>query len=124
MIFQAEVLAQTLRLAQEKALALVQAALPRLEVEAALLQREVQAVLRQAVALQQLAALPQEQVALQQVQERVQEPLERVQEKVQGLVEAEAQVEVLEAGQVQDLVQAPLLVEDWVGWVQVEKEKE
>ncbi len=85
---------------------------------------EVQAVLRQAVALQQLAALPQEQVALQQVQERVQEPLERVQEKVQGLVEAEAQVEVLEAGQVQDLVQAPLLVEDWVGWVQVEKEKE
>jgi hypothetical protein len=87
-IFQAEVLAQTLRLAQEKALALVQAALPRLEVEAALLQQEVQAVLRQAVALQQLAALPL-------VQEQAQEPLVGAQAQVQALVEAEALVEVL-----------------------------
>ena len=39
----------------------------------------------------------------------------------QALVEAEAQVEVLEP-QAQELVQAPLLAEDWVGWVQTEKE--
>ena len=114
MRYQAEMLAQVLRVAQAKAEALVQAALPRLEVEAVLLQREVQAVLRQAVALQQLAALQQEPEALLLEQEV---PLQE-----SALVQAEAQVEVLEPEQVQELVQAPPLVEDWVGWVQVEKE--
>jgi hypothetical protein len=97
-IFQAEVLAQTLRLAQEKALALVQAAPPRLEVEAVLLQREVQAVLRQAVALQQLAVLPQV-------------PEVPVQGQVSQLVLAEALVEVLEP-EAQELVQVPLPEEE------------
>ena len=110
MRYQAEMLAQILRVAQAKAEALVQA-LPEsqvhLEGPAVLLLQEVQAVLRQAVALQQLAALPQEPEALLQES---------------ALVQAEAQVEVLEPEQVQELVQAPLLVEDWVGWVQVEKE--
>jgi hypothetical protein len=90
--FQAEVLAQVLRLAQEKALALVQAAPARLEVEAVLLQREVQALLRQAVALQQLAALP----------------VVPAQGQVSQLVLAEAQVEVLEPVQVLELVQVQL----------------
>ena len=114
MRYQAEMLAQVLRLAQAKAEALVQAAPPRFEVEAVLLQREVQAVLRQAVALQQLAALPQEPEALLLEQEV---PLQE-----SALVQAEAQVEVLEPEQAQELVQAPLLVEDWVGWVRTEKE--
>jgi hypothetical protein len=57
--YQAEVLAQVLRLAQAKALELVQVAQAQLEVEAVLLQQQVGQVLRQAVALQQLAALPQ-----------------------------------------------------------------
>ena len=92
MQFQAEVLAQVLRLAQEKALALVQAAPARLEVEAVLLQREVQALLRQAVALQQLAALP----------------VVPAQGQVSQLVLAEAQVEVLEPVQVSELVQVQL----------------
>ena len=123
MIYQAEVLAQILRLAQAKAEALVQAAPPRLEVEAVLLQREVQALLRQAVALQQLAALPQEQEvpllelglpqeALQQLEEQVRQGWEQVAQRAlaaeQVLVEAEAQVEVLEPG-ARVLVQVPLL---------------
>src|SRR5512137_350439 len=64
MRYQAEMLAQVLRLAQVKVQALVQAVpeqAPELEARAHLLQQEVQAVLRQAVALQQLVALPQEQ---------------------------------------------------------------
>ena len=117
MRYQAEMLAQILRVAQAKAEALVQA-LPEsqvhLEGPAVLLLQEVQAVLRQAVALQQLAALQQEPEALLLEQEV---PLQE-----SALVQAEAQVEVLEPEQVQELVQAPPLVEDWVGWVQVEKE--
>jgi hypothetical protein len=63
-----------------------------------LLQQEVQAVLRQAQALQQLVALQQEQA--QGEEERGQ---------VSQLVQAEAQVEVLAAEQVRELVEVPLL---------------
>jgi len=87
--YQVEVLAQILRLAQAKALELVQVAQAPLAVEAALLQQQVGQVLRQAVALQQLAALPQVPV-------------------VPALVQAEAQVEVLEPEQVQELVEVQL----------------
>ncbi len=107
MQYQAEVLAQTLRLAQEKALALVQAALPRMEVEAVLLQREVQAVLRQAVALQQLAALPQALEAQELPQGFRLAMEEQYRQMQEAMVEAEAQVEVLEPGQVLVEVQLP-----------------
>ena len=139
MKYQAEMLAHVLRLAQERAQDLVRsvpAGLPRLEQKAVLLQQEVLKVQRQALALQQLVALqPQEeesplelglpQEALQQLQAEVQQgwekALQRAQAVEQVLVEAEAQVEVLEP-QEQELVQAPLLGDEWVGWVQVEKE--
>ena len=117
MIFQAEMLAQVLRLAQAKALELVQAAPPRLEAQAVLLQREVQAVLRQAVALQQLAALPQEQEVPQVVQQVREQALgwaaqQVLVEMAQSLAQAEEQVEVLAAEQVRELVQVPLLEEE------------
>jgi hypothetical protein len=140
MQYQAEMLAQVLRLAQVKVQALVQAAPPRLEVEAVLLQREVLAVLQQAVALQQLVALPQEQEVpllelgvpqevLRQADLYSRQGIEqlalraiaqaeaggwamaRAMEQVdseQALVEAEAQVEVLEP-QERELVEVPLL---------------
>ena len=63
MKYQAEMLAQVLRLAQVKVQALVQAVpqgLPLLEQQAVLLQQEVVKVQRQALALQQLVALPQQ----------------------------------------------------------------
>lgn len=144
MKYQAEMLAQVLRLAQVKAQELVQAVpqgLPRLEQKAVLLQQEVLKVQRQALALQQQAALqpqveallpqqevpllelgvPQQQEAevLRELEQAAQQELAAVQ--VQALVEAEAQVEVLEP-QEQELVQVPLLEEEWVGWVQVQKE--
>jgi hypothetical protein len=120
MRYQAEMLAQVLRLAQVKVQALVQAVpeqAPELEARAQLLQQEVQAVLRQAVALQQLAALPQEQEApllelgvpqevLQPMEALVQRELEQVFQR--ALAVAEAQAEVLEPG-ARVLVQVPLL---------------
>lgn len=143
MRYQAEMLAQVMRLAQVKVQALVQAVpeqAPELEARAQLLQQEVQAVLRQAVALQQLVALPQEQevplLELGVPQEVLQSmdlysrqgieqlalraiaqaeaggwAMARAMEQVdseQALVEAEAQVEVLEP-QERELVQVPLL---------------
>ena len=89
MQYRVEVLAQVLRLAQAKALELVQAAPAQLEQQAVLLQQQVGQVLRQAVALQQLAALP----------------VVPVRDQVSPLVEAEALVEVLEPELVQ--VQLP-----------------
>ena len=126
MRYQAEMLAQVMRLAQVKVQALVQAVpeqAPELEARAQLLQQEVQAVLRQAVALQQLVALPQEQEvpllelglpqeALQQLEVEVRQGWEQAVQRAlaveQVLAEAEAQVEVLEPG-ARVLVQAPLL---------------
>lgn len=135
MKYQAEMLAQVLRLAQVKAQALVQAVpqgLPLLERQAVLLQQEVVKVQRQALALQQLVALPQQaepllpqqevpllelgvpQEALQQLEVEVQQGWEQAAQQalaavqVQALVEVEAQVEVLEP-QVRELVQVPLL---------------
>jgi hypothetical protein len=96
--YQAEALAQVLRLAQAKALELVQVSPALLEVEAVLLQQQVGQVLRQAVALQQLAALPQVPVVLGQDQ------------AVLALVQAEALVEVLEPEQ--ELVQVQLPEEE------------
>lgn len=120
MRYQAEMLAQILRLAQVKAQALVQAVpeeSPRLEVEAQLLQQEVQAVLRQAVALQQLLALPQEEHQIQielfdspflkaQMEELIQSEYQKLAQR--ELAAAEALVEVLEPG-AQVLVEVPLL---------------
>ena len=133
MKYQAEMLAQVLRLAQVKAQALVQAVpqgLPQLEQQAVLLQQEVVKVQRQALALQQLVALPQQaepllpqqevpllelgvpQEALQQLEVEVQQGWEQAAQQalaaVQALVEVEAQVEVLEP-RVRELVQVPLL---------------
>jgi len=122
MRYQAEMLAQVLRLAQAKAQALVQAVpeeSPQLEYQAQLLQREVQSVLRQAVALQQLLALPQEQEApllelevpqelLQSMEALAQQGIQQLAQQALALAEAEAQVEVLEPG-AQELVQVPLL---------------
>ena len=126
MRYQAEMLAQVMRLAQVKVQALVQAVpeqAPELEARAQLLQQEVLAVLRQAVALQQLVALPQEQEvpllelglpqeALQQLEVEVQRGWEQAVQRAlaveQVLAEAEAQVEVLEPG-ARVLVQVPLL---------------
>jgi hypothetical protein len=85
--YRVEVLAQVLRLAQAKALELVQAAPAQLEQQAVLLQQQVGQVLRQAVALQQLAALP----------------VVPVQDQVSPLVQAEALVEVWEPELVQVL---------------------
>jgi hypothetical protein len=97
----------------------------QLEFRVQLLQQEVQAVLRQAQALQQLEVLQREQVALlpqaqeeqeqgqvlPQAQEQLVQELVRVQGQMaqRALVEAEAQVEVLAAGQVRELVEVPLL---------------
>lgn len=132
MKYQAEMLAQVLRLAQVKAQELVQAVpqgLPQLEHRAQLLQESVLQVQRQALALQQLMALPQvqEKVSPQRLlplqKQALQEALQRakLQAQAQALAEAEAQVEVLEPRE-QELVQVPLLEEEWVGWVQTEKE--
>jgi hypothetical protein len=120
MRYQAEMLAQVLRLAQVKVQALVQAVpeqAPRLEVEAQLLQEEVQAVLRQAVALQQLLALPQEEHQIQvelfdspflkaQMEELIQSEYQKLAQR--ELAAAEVLAEVLEPG-AQVLVEAPLL---------------
>lgn len=136
MQYQAEMLAQVLRLAQAKALELVQAAPARLEVEAVLLQQEVQAVLRQAVALQQLAALPEvplelglPQEALQQLEVEVRQGWEQAAQRALAGVMAQAEAGGWAVAQAmeqvdleQELVQAPLLAEDWVGWVKTEKE--
>jgi hypothetical protein len=85
----------------------------QLEFRVQLLQQEVQAVLRQAQALQQLEVLQREQVVQEQGQVllQAQEQLVRVrgQAAQRALVEAEAQVEVLAAGQVRELVEVPLL---------------
>jgi len=127
MIFQAEMLAQVLRLAQAKALELVQAAPPRLEAQAVLLQQEVQAVLRQAVALQQLAALPQGQEvpllelglpqgALQQLEEQVRQGWEQQVQRALAVEQVRAEAGEWAVGQVltqvaqeRELVQVPLL---------------
>lgn len=112
MRYQAEMLAQVLRLALARALELEQA-LPQekahLEGEVVLLRQSVQALLRQAVALQQLAQsdLPPKEPLLElglpeqwmnQLQEQVRQELER--QVQQALVLAEQQAEVLEPGQV------------------------
>jgi flagellar biosynthesis/type III secretory pathway chaperone len=88
----------------------------QLEFRVQLLQQEVQAVLRQAQALQQLVALQQEQVVQEQVQvsQEAGQQSQQVQAQVleqarRVLVEAEAQVEVLAAEQVRELVEVPLL---------------
>lgn len=124
MRYQAEMLAQVLRLAQVKVQELVQVVpeqSPQLEVQVQLLQQEVQAVLRQAVALQQVLALQQEEqlqaLARQAFPQlgwalppQAQQELEEWGQAAQrALVEAEAQVEVLAAGQVRELVEVPLL---------------
>ena len=120
MQYQAEVLAQVLRLAQEKALALVQAAPLRLEVEAVLLQREVQAVLRQAVALQQLAALPQvqevpllelgvPQVLLEQMEMEIQKGWDRLAQRALAVEQVRAEAGDWVVTQVlKEMVQVPL----------------
>lgn len=130
MRYQAEMLAQVLRLAQVKVQALVQAVpeqSPQLEVQAQLLQQEVLAVLRQAVALQQLAALPQEQEvpllelglpreALQQLEVEVQLGWEQAVQRALAVEQVRAEAaewavnQVLtEMAQERELVQVPLL---------------
>ena len=107
---QAESLAQALRLAEAKALELVRAVpeslAPQLESHAFLLQLEVQKVLRQAVALQQLAALPKV-APLMEPPHLSQSVRRRLEIQQQGLVQAEAQVEVLPP-QAGELVEVPL----------------
>ncbi len=110
MQFQAESLAQALRLAEAKAQELVRSVpeslAPQLESHSFLLLLEVQKVLRQAVALQQLAALPKV-APLMEPPVLSKSVLRRLQ--VQGLAEVEAQVEVLEPqGQERELVEVPL----------------
>lgn len=127
MQYQAESLAQALRLAEAKAQELVRAVpeslAPQLESHAFLLQLEVQKVLRQAVALQQLAALPKV-APLMEPPHLSQSERRRLEIQQQGLVavegleqealamarelaEAEAQVEVLPP-QAGELVEVPL----------------
>ena len=97
---------------------------PQLESHLFLLLLDVQKVARQAKALQAMfeslpkapqSPLPRRYLAQAKSQAQVQA-------EVQALVEAEAQVEVLEP-QVQELVQASLPQEEWVGWVQVEEKE-
>lgn len=106
MQYQAESLAQALRLAEAKALELIRAVpqeKAQLESHSFLLLLEVQKVLRQAVALQQLASL-------QVLAPLMEEPQVSAQARAQALAEVEAQVEVLEAQeQVRELVEVPLL---------------
>ena len=97
MQFQAESLAQALRLAEAKAQDLVrsvpQSLAPQLESHSFLLLLEVQKVLRQALALQQLAALPkvaplmEPPVLSKSVLRRL-----ALEEKAQALVEVEARL--------------------------------
>lgn len=106
MQFQAESLAQALRLAEAKAQDLVrsvpQSLAPQLESHSFLLLLEVQKVLRQALALQQLAALPK-------VAPLMEPPVLSPQAKAQALVQVEAQVEVLPPqAQAGELVEVPL----------------
>lgn len=130
MRYQAEMLAQVLRLAQVKVQALVQAVpeqAPELEARAQLLQQEVLAVLRQAVALQQLVALPQEQEvpllelglpreALQQLEVEVRQGWEQAAQRALAVEQVRAEAaewavnQVLtEMAQERVLVQVPLL---------------
>jgi hypothetical protein len=129
-IYQAEMLAQILRLAQAKAQALVQAVpqgQPQREAQAVLLLQEVEKVLRQAVALQQLAALPQEQEvpllelglpqgALQQLEEQVRQGWEQQVQRALAVEQVRAEAGEWAVGQVltqvaqeRELVQVPLL---------------
>ena len=130
MRYQAEMLAQVMRLAQVKVQALVQAVpeqAPELEARAQLLQQEVLAVLRQAVALQQLVALPQEQEvpllelglpqeALQQLEVEVRQGWEQAAQRALAVEQVRAEAaewavnQVLtEMAQERVLVQVPLL---------------
>ena len=105
MQYQAESLAQALRLAEAKALDLVRAVpqeKAQLESHSFLLLLEVQKVLRQAVALQQLASL-------QVLAPLMEEPRVSAQVRAQALAEVEEQVEVLPPqAQVRELVEVPL----------------
>ena len=110
MQYQAESLSQVLRMAEAKAQELVRAIpeslAPNLEGSAFLLLLDVQAVLRQAVALQQLAALPKI-APLMEPPHLSRSQVRRLEIQQQGLVEAEAQVEVLPP-QGRELVEVPL----------------
>ena len=133
MRYQAEMLAQVLRLAQMKAqelLRVVPQENPRLEAQAQLLQQEVQTVLRQAVALQQLAGHPQQeeepllelglpQEVLQQLEVQVQQGWEQAAQRALAGVMAQAEAGGWAVAQAmeqvdleQELVQVPLLEEE------------
>lgn len=121
MEYQALMVVRALELALAKAQDLLQAVplgQPQSEAQVQLLVQALVQVQRQALALEQvLAQVPQQQEALLQVQE-VPQAVQQVREQAlewaaeQGLAEAEAQVEVLAAEQVRELVQVPLLEEE------------
>ena len=123
MQYQAESLAQALRLAEAKAQELVRAVpeslAPQLDSHAFLLLLDVQKVLRQAIALQQLAALPKVAPLMEppylsqserrrlEIQQQGLVAVEGLEEQVLALAQVEEQVEVLPP-QAEELVEVPL----------------
>jgi hypothetical protein len=119
MEYQALMVVRALELALAKAQDLLQAVplgQPQSEAQVQLLVQALVQVQRQALALEQVLGQEQEvpllelglpQEALQQLEEQVQQGWEQAAQR--ALAVAEAQVEVLAAEQVRELVQVPLL---------------
>jgi hypothetical protein len=126
MQFQAESLAQALRLAEAKAQELVRSVpeslAPQLESHSYLLLLDVQKVLRQAIALQQLASLPKVAPLMEpphlSPQAKAQALVEGVQAQAEVAIQMEQTVQDLkeqakeQTQQLRELVEVPLLEEE------------